>query len=86
VRAGTAIPNAPANVGTYQFFTVLGLTWFGVAKTQATVFSVVVFVLLTLPLWLVGFVALRSAGYSLTHIRRDMSLQARESPTAECGG
>jgi glycosyltransferase 2 family protein len=76
VRAGTAIPNAPANVGAYQFFTVLGLTWFGVAKAQASVFSIVVFVLLTLPLWLLGFLALRSAGYSLRQIRQEMSLAA----------
>jgi uncharacterized membrane protein YbhN (UPF0104 family) len=32
VHAGTAIPNAPANVGSYQFFCVLGLRLFGVAK------------------------------------------------------
>lgn len=74
VRAGTAIPNAPANVGAYQFFTVLGLTWLGVAKAQATVFSVVVFVLLTAPLWLLGFLALRSAGYSLAQVRTEMRL------------
>jgi hypothetical protein len=72
VRTGTAIPNAPANVGSYQFFTVVGLTWLGVAKSQAMIFSVVVFVLLTLPLWLLGFLALRSAGYSLTQIRQEM--------------
>ncbi len=76
VRAGTAIPNAPANIGAYQFFTVLGLTWLGVAKPQATVFSVVVFVLLTIPLWLLGFLALRSAGYSLQRIRQEMTLSA----------
>lgn len=79
VRAGTAIPNAPANVGAYQFFTVLGLTWFGVAKAQATVFSIVVFVLLTLPLWLLGFLALRSAGYGLKQIRREMRLSDQNS-------
>jgi len=37
---GTALPNAPSNVGTYQFFTVLGLTLFGIDKTTATGFSV----------------------------------------------
>jgi uncharacterized membrane protein YbhN (UPF0104 family) len=40
VHLGTAIPNAPANVGAFQFFTVLALTFFGVEKTAATGFSI----------------------------------------------
>ncbi|HEY6401640.1 MAG TPA: lysylphosphatidylglycerol synthase transmembrane domain-containing protein, partial [Blastocatellia bacterium] len=42
VNLGTAIPNTPGNIGSYQFFTVLGLTMFGVEKTPATEFSLVV--------------------------------------------
>ena len=34
VHLGTAIPNAPANVGTYQFFCVVGLMLFGIDKTS----------------------------------------------------
>jgi uncharacterized protein (TIRG00374 family) len=69
VHLGTAIPNAPANIGTYQFFTVVGLVLFGVDKTVATGFSIVVFVLLTVPLWLIGFVALMRSGFSLHSLR-----------------
>ena len=58
VHLGTAVPNAPANIGSYQFFTVVGLTLFGVDKATATAFSLVVFVLLTLPLLLLGFAAI----------------------------
>ncbi len=72
VHLGTAIPNAPANVGSYQFFTVVGLTLFGVDKAAATGFSLVVFVLLTLPLLLLGFVALSASGTSLMKIRREV--------------
>jgi uncharacterized protein (TIRG00374 family) len=39
VHLGTAIPNAPSNIGTYQFFTVIGVTLFGIDKTAATGFS-----------------------------------------------
>ncbi|MGH9971905.1 MAG: lysylphosphatidylglycerol synthase transmembrane domain-containing protein [Pyrinomonadaceae bacterium] len=74
VHLGTAIPNAPANIGTYQFFTVVGLALFGVDKTLATGFSVVVFVLLTAPLWFIGFLALGRSGFSLTHIGEKMRL------------
>jgi glycosyltransferase 2 family protein len=73
VHLGTALPNAPANVGTYQFFTVVGLTLFGVDKTLATGFSVIVFVLLTFPLWILGFIALSQSGTTLLAIRKEIS-------------
>ncbi len=72
VHFGTALPNAPANVGSYQFFCVLGLTLFGVDKTSATGFSVVVFILLTLPLLLLGALALGRSGTTLSSLRKDL--------------
>jgi hypothetical protein len=36
VQVGTAVPNAPANVGSYQLLTVLGLTLFGVRRIMKT--------------------------------------------------
>ncbi|HKX27880.1 MAG TPA: lysylphosphatidylglycerol synthase transmembrane domain-containing protein [Blastocatellia bacterium] len=73
---GTAIPNAPANVGAYQFFTVAGLTLFGVDKNAATVFSLIVFAVLTLPLLMLGFLALSRSGTSLAKIRREAQTPA----------
>src|SRR5690606_6567447 len=70
VHLGTAIPNAPANVGSFQLFTVLGLSIFGVEKEQAAGFSAGVFLVLTVPLWLIGFVALSHTGLSLRTTRR----------------
>jgi glycosyltransferase 2 family protein len=72
VALGTALPNTPANVGSYQFFTVLGLTLFGVDKTSATGFSLVVFTLLSLPLLIIGFLALSRSGMSLAAIREEL--------------
>lgn len=72
VHLGTAIPNAPANVGAFQFFTVLGLTLFGIDKATAAGFSIVVFLMLTLPLLLLGFVAISASGTSLLRIRREL--------------
>jgi glycosyltransferase 2 family protein len=73
VHLGTAIPNAPANVGTYQFFCVVGLMLFGIDKTVASGFSVVVFVVLTVPLWLLGSMALVRTGVSLNVLRKEHS-------------
>jgi uncharacterized protein (TIRG00374 family) len=72
VQLGTLIPNAPGNVGAYQFFCVVGLRLFGVEKTMATGFSLVVFVLLTLPLLIIGFVALSRSGTTLLNIREEI--------------
>jgi uncharacterized membrane protein YbhN (UPF0104 family) len=69
LRLGTLIPGAPANIGTYQFFCVLGLTLVGVARTAAASFSIVVFVMLTLPLWALGLVSLAGTGQSLYQLR-----------------
>lgn len=78
VHLATAVPNAPANVGTYQVATVLGLTLFEVDKTVATGFSMVVFVVLTLPLWLLGYAALISTNLSLGQLRAETEHRAAQ--------
>jgi uncharacterized protein (TIRG00374 family) len=72
VHFGTALPNAPSNIGTYQFFTVLGLALFGIEKTTATGFSVAVFIILTVPLWIIGLAAIAETGMRLKDIRREI--------------
>jgi uncharacterized protein (TIRG00374 family) len=69
VRFGTVIPGAPGNLGLYQVFCVLGLALFGVDKTAAAGFSIVVFVLLSAPLWGLGILALGRTGMSLAAMR-----------------
>jgi len=81
VHLGTALPGAPSNVGTYQFFTVIGLTQFGIDKTTATGFSVVVFVILTIPLWVIGVFAFGRAGLSL----HSLTAQISTLPSADPG-
>ena len=70
LRLGTTIPNAPANVGSFQFFSVLALRLFGVEKTIAAGFSIVYFAALTIPLWILGFLAITGTGLNLSTIRR----------------
>lgn len=85
VHLGTAIPNAPANVGTFQFFCVVALRIFGVEKTLASGFSVVVFVILTAPLWAIGLWAIGRSGTTLAAIRgeiRRLLARAQAPPLA----
>jgi uncharacterized protein (TIRG00374 family) len=73
VHIGTALPSAPSNVGTYQFFTVVGLTLFGIDKTLATSFSIIVFFILTIPLWAIGMLVFGHLGLSLKKVRTEMT-------------
>jgi uncharacterized protein (TIRG00374 family) len=75
VHLGTLVPNAPANIGAYQFFCVVGLKLFGVEKTVATGFSFVVFILLSLPLLLIGYLAFSRSGATLLNIRQEVDSQ-----------
>jgi hypothetical protein len=77
VRMGTALPNAPSNVGSYQFFTVVALEIFGVDKATAASFSLVSFVLLTVPVAIVGLIALWRTGMSFSAIRREVAKLGR---------
>ena len=69
INMGIMIPNTPGNVGTYQLFCVLGLSLYGIEKTTAAGFSMVMFVMLTIPVLLAGFVAMIQSGFSLTRLR-----------------
>ena len=82
VRLGTMIPNAPANVGSFQFFTVIALGLFGVEKTVAAGFSIVDFVVLTVPLWLLGLLALSKSGLTVASLRKEVA-SLRGMPAAE---
>lgn len=73
INLGVSLPNAPANVGSYQLFCVLGLSVFDVDKTTATNFSVFAFVALTLPFAFLGFAALVRSGLSFRSMREKIS-------------
>jgi uncharacterized protein (TIRG00374 family) len=72
VRLGTLIPTTPSNLGAYQFFVVFALSLLGVDKSDAAGFSAVVFVILTLPLWIIGLCAIGRTGIKLRDIREEM--------------
>jgi glycosyltransferase 2 family protein len=70
ISVGIFLPNTPGNIGPWQFFCVLGLTLFGVDSTSAAGFSLVAFVLLTLPLVGGGAVSLATSPFTWSELRR----------------
>jgi glycosyltransferase 2 family protein len=81
INLGVSLPNAPANIGSYQFFCVLGLSVFEIEKTRATGFSIFAFLALNLPFVLLGFIALVRSGLSLRSMRERVSHLPAEVPS-----
>ncbi len=58
LRLGSIPPQAPSNVGAFQFFTVVALELFGITKADAAGYATLLFIVVTVPLWIGGFLAL----------------------------
>jgi uncharacterized protein (TIRG00374 family) len=69
IMIGTFLPNTPGNIGSWQFFSALGLRLFGVGGTTAAGFSLVGFAVWTLPPILIGVGALITSPFSWSELR-----------------
>ena len=82
INLGVSLPNAPANVGSYQLFCVLGLSIFQIEKSSAAGFSNFAFLALTIPIAIVGFGAFLRSGLTLRHHPRTNYPHAQRTPQA----
>jgi uncharacterized protein (TIRG00374 family) len=73
VGFGTALPNAPGMIGTFQWACVLALDLFGVSKPDALAYGLVLNAIQLFSLVAQGLVALPFAGVGLTDLRRARS-------------
>jgi uncharacterized protein (TIRG00374 family) len=69
LRLGTIIPQAPSNIGGFQFFAVVALRLFGVEKDAATGFATIMFFVVTVPLWVGGAIAAALAGVRIKELQ-----------------
>ena len=70
LRLGSVPPQAPGNVGSFQALTIAGLLLSGIDRGTATGFATLLFFVVTVPLWLAGFIALIATGMKLGDIHR----------------
>ncbi len=68
-RMGTVLPQAPSNVGGFQFFTVVGLQLFQVEKGAAAGFATLLFLVVTVPLVAGGAVAVAMTGIRIRELQ-----------------
>jgi uncharacterized protein (TIRG00374 family) len=84
VHIGTTLPNAPANLGSFQFFATLALDMLGAERSDAKIFSLILFFAQTLPQMVLGALVLLLTGLKLgevhTHARH--AHHARAIPPA----
>jgi hypothetical protein len=71
LRLATAVPGLPGNLGTFQAATVLGVRLSGADAADAAGFATLLFVVVTVPLWAGGFIALLATRMRLHEIHRD---------------
>jgi uncharacterized membrane protein YbhN (UPF0104 family) len=84
LRLVAVVPQAPGNLGTFQAAAVFGLVLFGIDSSLAKRFSFVMWAVITLPLLVVGFIALAITGLSFTDIREQAESAA--APPATTSG
>jgi len=85
LRLGTILPQAPGNVGAFQFFPVLALTLFAVDKATATGFATMMFVIVTVPLWLAGLIAVAMTGMKIRDLQHHAQSTFRASEETAAG-
>jgi glycosyltransferase 2 family protein len=84
LRLGAAVPQAPGNVGTFQFLTVVILAHvFGYDERFAKRFSVVMWAVITIPLLVAGFIALAITGAKIGELQHEAksTMPMTEEPT-----
>jgi hypothetical protein len=77
LRLGSVVPQAPGNVGLFQVLSTLGLTLFGIPRAMARRFTLILWGVVTLPLLIVGFVALVASGAKMGDIHREAQAEIR---------
>lgn len=77
IRLGGVLPQAPGNIGLFQVVSTLVLTLFGVPGDMARRFAFILFVVLTVPLLVGGFVALIASGAKMGEIHREAQAEMR---------
>ena len=72
LRLGSAVPQAPGNVGAFQYLAVIVLSRvFGYDQKFSKEFSLVLWAVVTLPLLIVGFIALAITGAHIKELSRE---------------
>jgi glycosyltransferase 2 family protein len=78
LRLSSIVPQAPGNLGSFQVVTARTLVVFGLAMGHAKRFSLILWAVVTIPLIVIGFIAVAMEGINLTHLHREAASAAQK--------
>ncbi|MBV9442708.1 MAG: flippase-like domain-containing protein [Acidobacteriaceae bacterium] len=76
LRLSSVVPQAPGNLGPFQWVTARTLMMFGLGAGHAKRFSIILWAVVTIPLIVIGFIALALEGINMTHLHREATAAA----------
>lgn len=82
LRLSSVIPQAPGNLGSFQWVAARTLIMFHLASAHAKRFSLILWAVVTIPLIIIGFFALALEGVSMTHLHRQATAAAKDRAEA----
>ncbi len=77
LRLSSIVPQAPGNLGSFQWVTARTLIMFGLASGHAKRFSLILWAVVTIPLIVIGFIALALEGVNMTHLHKQATAAAK---------
>ena len=77
LRLSSIVPQAPGNLGSFQWVTARTLIMFGLATAHAKRFSLILWAVVTIPLIVIGFIAIALEGFNMTHLHKQATEAAR---------
>jgi hypothetical protein len=71
LRLSSVVPQAPGNLGAFQWVAAQTLIMFGLGTAHAKRFSLILWAVVTLPLLVIGFIAVTMEGINLSHLHKE---------------
>jgi uncharacterized membrane protein YbhN (UPF0104 family) len=78
LRLTSIVPQAPGNLGSFQWVAAQSLIMFGLVPPHAKRFSLILWAVMTLPLIIIGFIALAITGLTMSHLHRQATAAAKD--------
>jgi uncharacterized membrane protein YbhN (UPF0104 family) len=69
-QVGVRLPSSPGSIGVLHYLSVLALALFGVDKSTALSYGIILHLVIYLPASLFGLLFLAKSGYSLRRLRQ----------------
>lgn len=78
LRLTSVVPQAPGNLGSFQWVAARSLIMFGLGAAHAKRFSLILWAVMTIPLIVIGCIALAITGINLSHIHKQATEAAKD--------